>query len=519
MHPYQHALAHPDKFAFVVADTGETLTYRQLDELTNQGAHLFRKLGLKPGDRIGVMLKNSSAFPVAYWAGQRAGLIVALISTHLKPSEASYILENAQARLLITSAEVGETAQILARDHQQLVPALEHVISVGGEALAGAISWEDATAALPITPIADQISGFYMIYSSGTTGRPKGIVLKHEPGPIEQESVIEDASRRSLGNLEPLVTFNAAPLYHGAPLVSMITTLRCGGTAIFLQKFDAAAALRAIETWHVTFAQFVPTMFVRMLALPDAVRQSFDLSSLRRVHHAAAPCPQSVKRRMLDWFGPIIHEYYSGTEANGLCFISPEEWLRKPGSVGRAIQGKIHICNEHGEELPTGAEGLIYFESDRPFEYLNDAERTAAALHPQHPTWSTIGDIGRVDDDGYLFLTDRKDFTIISGGVNIYPRITEDTLIQHPAVADVAVIGVPDEEFGESVKAIVEPRDWAAASPELERELIDHCRALISRISCPRSIDFVRSLPRLPTGKLAKHELRKSYWGAQSVAQ
>jgi len=518
MHPYQHALTHPDRLAFVVADTGEKLTYRQLDELTNQGAHLFRKLGLRPGDRIGLLLKNSPAFPVAYWAGQRAGLIVTLLSTHLKPSEASYILANCRARVLITSADVGETAQVLARDHQELVAELEHVISVGQEPLAGAISWEEA-AAFPVTPISDQISGYYMIYSSGTTGRPKGIVLQHQPGPIEQESSIEETSRLSVGNLEPLVTFNAAPLYHGAPLVSMITTLRGGGTAVVLRKFDAVAALRAIETWRVTFAQFVPTMFVRMLALPDAVRKSFDLSSLRLVHHAAAPCPISVKRRMLDWFGPIIHEYYSGTEANGVCFISPEEWLRKPGSVGRAIFGKIHVCNEDGDELPTGSEGLIYFENDRPFEYLNDRERTVAALHPRHPTWSTIGDIGRIDDDGYLFLTDRRDFTIISGGVNIYPRITEDALIQHPAVADVAVIGVPDNDLGEAVKAIVEPKDWSAASPELERALIDHCRALISRTSCPRSVDFVRELPRLPTGKLAKHELRRPYWEARSDTQ
>jgi fatty-acyl-CoA synthase len=511
MHPYQHALKTPERLAFIVADTGEKLTYRQLDDLTNQGAHLFRQLGLKPGDRIGLLLKNCAAFPIVYWAGQRAGLIVTMISTHLKAAEARYILADCQARLLITSADVGETAEALARDRAQLAADLEHVISTGPEPLAGAMSWDEATSSLPVTPIADQVSGYSMIYSSGTTGRPKGIVLSHESGPIEQESRIEEASRLSLGNLEPLVTFNAAPLYHGAALVSMITTLRAGGTAVFLRKFDAAAALRAIEQWRVTFAQFVPTMFVRMLALPDAERESFDLSSLRRVHHAAAPCPISVKRRMLDWFGPIIHEYYSGTEANGLCFISSEEWLRKPGSVGRALQGTIHICDEDGKELPTGAEGLIYFENDRPFEYLNDPERTAAAIHRQHSSWSTIGDIGRVDEDGYLFLTDRRDFTIISGGVNIYPRATEDALIQHPSVADVAVIGVPDPEFGESVKAIVEPKDWSEASPELARALIDHCRTLISPLNCPRSVDFVRALPRLATGKLAKHELRKSY--------
>jgi long-chain acyl-CoA synthetase len=512
MHPYQHAQAHPDRLALVVADTGETLTYGELDAASNRGAQLFRQRGLKPGDTIGLMLKNGPAFPIAYWAAQRAGLMVAPLSTHLKPEEAAYILNDSGAKLLITAAEVGDTALAVASQRASLTPGLAAVFDVGTDVLPGAESWARATAAMPATPIPDQISGHYLVYSSGTTGRPKGVVLPFERGPIEAESATEQLVRGRLQAFDPLVTFNAAPLYHAAPLVSCIMSHRLGGLAVVLKTFNAVETLKAIETWRVTYAQFVPTMFVRLLALSDEARTAFDLSSLKQVVHAAAPCSVDVKRRMLDWFGPIIHEYYSGSEANGQCAITPEEWLRKPGSVGRAVWGELHICDENGDELPPGREGLIYFESPRAFEYLNDPGKTAKARHPSHPTWSALGDIGRVDEDGYLFLTDRKDFMIISGGVNIYPQAIEDVLMLHPKVADVAVIGVPNAEFGEEVKAVVQPVDWNEAGEALARELIAFCRERVSNVSRPRSVDFVRQLPRLPTGKLAKHEVRRPYW-------
>jgi long-chain acyl-CoA synthetase len=286
---------------------------------------------------------------------------------------------------------------------------------------------------------------------------------------------------------------------------------------VVLDRFDAVQALRAIETWKVTSAQLVPTMFVRMLALPESEREAFNLSSLTRVSHAAAPCPISVKRRMLDWLGPIIYESYSGSEANGQCAISPEEWLRKPGSVGRAVWGVLHICDEAGRDLPSGEAGLVYFEGAQSFEYRNDDAKTSKSRHPIHPGWSTLGDIGYVDDEGYLFLRDRKDFMIISGGVNIYPQASEDLLIGHPKVFDAAVIGVPNEAFGEEVKAIVQLNDRADATEETKAELITYCRHHISKLSCPRSVDFVRELPRLPTGKLAKYEIRRSYWPADSA--
>jgi acyl-CoA synthetase (AMP-forming)/AMP-acid ligase II len=253
-------------------------------------------------------------------------------------------------------------------------------------------------------------------------------------------------------------------------------------------------------------------MFLRLLALPPEVRAAYDLSSLRRILHNAAPCPIEAKRQMIDWLGPILHEGYSGSEANGNTYITSEEWLQKPGSVGRAAWGELHICDERGEELPAGQSGLIYFAGPAPAEYRNDPEKTARSRNPRHPSWSTLGDIGFVDADGYLFLLDRKDFMIISGGVNIYPQAVENLLIQHPKIADVAVIGVPNADFGEEVKAVVQPKDWSEAGPSLEAELIAYCVEHVSRITCPRSVDFARDLPRLPTGKLAKHEVRRRYW-------
>jgi fatty-acyl-CoA synthase len=501
----------------VVADTGQRLTYGELEDASNRAAHLFRSLGLKPGDRVGMLLRNCVEFAVIYWAVQRSGLIANVLSTHLKPQEAAYILADSGARVLITAADVGETAEALAGRRAELVPGLETVFSVGDEPLAGAQSFEAALELMPATRLADERAGFYLIYSSGTTGRPKGIMVPFDSGPIEELS----PSERGIGAylaFDPLVTFNGGPLYHGAPLSSMMMTQRAGGTAVVLRKFDALQTLKAIQDWRVAYAQFVPTMFVRMLALPDEVRNSFDLSSLKYVVHAAAPCPVEIKQRMIDWLGPIIYEYYGSSENLGGTFITSEEWLKRPGSVGRCATGPLHVCDEDGRVLPPNSEGLIYFEvpPERQFSYLNDPEKTRKARHPAQPNWYTAGDIGRLDEEGYLFLTDRKDFMIISGGVNIYPQAVEDALIVHPKVLDAAVIGVPNAEFGEEVKAIVQPKDWADAGEALERELIAWCRSRISAVSCPRSVDFVRELPRLASGKIAKHELRRGYLPASA---
>lgn len=308
------------------------------------------------------------------------------------------------------------------------------------------------------------------------------------------------------------VYLSPAPVYHAAPLRWCGVFHALGATVVMMEKFDAEAALSAIEHYRVTATQMVPTMFVRMLKLPDEVRESYDVTSLKVAVHAAAPCPPDVKRQMISWWGPIIHEYYSSTEGNGVTFIDTEQWLRKPGSVGRSALGTIHICDDDGNELKNGEVGLVYFEREElPFEYHNDPEKTRSAQHPRHPTWTTIGDVGYVDDEGYLFLTDRKSFMIISGGVNIYPQEIEDVLVLHPGVHDVAVVGVPDSEMGEQVKAVVTSANGVEPGPDVERELIEHVRARVAHYKAPRSVDFVDELPRTSTGKLVKHKLRERY--------
>lgn len=518
-HPSHHARTTPDALALVVADTGETLTYRQLDQGSNRVAHLLRAHGIAPGDRIGVMMRNSPAFAQVYWGATRCGAMVTLLSTHLKPDEAAYILGDAGARLLVLSASIGETPRALAADRATLIPGVEAVFFADDEPIAGAQSLAEALATMPAEPVADEISGFHMIYSSGTTGRPKGIVVPFTPGPIDEFNVME--GRLPLyDQLKPLVSLNVGPLYHGAPLSGMICAQRLGGTFVTQRKFDAEGVIAAIDRWRVNIAQFVPTMFVRMLALPDDVRARYDVSSLKMAIHAAAPCPVEIKRRMIEWWGPILFEYYGSTEGVGATAITSDEWLRKPGSVGRTSLGPIHICDEAGRELPPGESGLIYFQAlpGRGLNYLNDPAKTRGASHPDHADWLTVGDIGRLDEDGYLFLTDRKDFMIISGGVNIYPQAIEDCLIVHPKVLDVAVIGVAHPEMGEEVKAVVQPRDWADAGPALEADLREWCAGRISRVTQPRSYEFVPDLPRLPSGKLAKHELRKLYGNPVAIA-
>lgn len=518
-HPSCHARTQPDQPALIIADTGEVLTYRQLDERSNRFAQYLRSVGLRPGDRIGVMMRNSVEFPVVYWGATRCGVFVTMLSTHLKPAEAAYILGDSGSKLLVLSASLGEVPRTLAAERKTLIPGVQTIFYADDEPISGAQPLGEALAAMPAEPVADEISGFHMIYSSGTTGRPKGIVLPFTPGPIDEFNALEGLMP-AYHEFKPLIYLNVGPLYHGAPLSCMIVSQRLGGTFVTQRKFDAEGVLAAIEKWRVNAAQFVPTMFVRMLALSEKTRASYDLSSLRLVIHAAAPCPMPIKQQMIEWFGPIILEYYGSTEGVGATAITSEEWLRKPGSVGRSSLGPIHICDEHGRELPPGEPGVIWFEAlpGRGLNYLNDVAKTRAGTHPLHDNWFTVGDIGKLDEDGYLFLTDRKDFMIISGGVNIYPQAIEDCLIMHPKVLDVAVIGVANPEYGEEVKAIIQPKNWADAGPELEQDMREWVRDKISRVTWPRSYEFVEELPRIPSGKLAKHELRRLYGNPVSVA-
>ncbi|MCU1367970.1 MAG: putative fatty-acid--CoA ligase, partial [Ilumatobacteraceae bacterium] len=359
-------------------------------------------------------------------------------------------------------------------------------------------------------PVADECEGDFMLYSSGTTGRPKGIRRAMTFPPLGQPLRGVTPMLQGLGLHAGSVYLTPAPLYHAAPLAWSMGAQRLGATVVVMEHFDAEACLDLIDRHDITHGQFVPTMFVRMLKLADDVRAGHDLSSLVAVVHAAAPCPVDVKRAMIDWWGPIVNEYYSSTEGAGITWITSAEWLERPGSVGRAIAGQPVILDDDGRELPNGEIGTVWFRGGMTFEYHNDPLKTAEAQDGSGR--ATVGDVGYLDDDGYLFLTDRKAFMIISGGVNIYPQEAENVLISHPKVFDVGVIGVPDTEMGETVKAVVQPVRWTDAGPELEAELLAHCREHLAAFKCPRSIDFDRELPRLDTGKLYKKELRARYW-------
>ncbi len=510
VHPRFHAQATPDKPAIIMAASGETLTYGMLEARANQGAHYLRSLGIKAGDCIAAWLPNGLVYVEVYWAAQRAGLFVTPVSTKLKPAEAAYIMADCQARLLVTSSAVEEVTSFLAGNRAEC-PQLTTIIT-DAATIPGFGTWSDAIAAFPETPIADESAGFHMVYSSGTTGRPKGIKQELSGAPATEPHLFAERLSRRYGITDKSVLLSPAPFYHTAPLAYANGAARLGATVVMMERFDARAALDYIERYKVSFSQMVPTMFHRMLELPQAVRDSYDLSSLNCIVHAAAPCPVPVKRAMMDWLGPIIYEYYGGSEGNGSTFITPGEWLSHPGSVGKADWGVVHICDEDGNELPAGQDGVVYFEGGWDFAYLGDPEKTRDSRNPLHPGWSALGDIGHVDGEGYLYLTDRRSYMIITGGVNVYPQEVENLLAVHPKVADVAVIGVPSETMGEEVKAVVRPRDWADAGDALAEELIAWCRDQLSHVKCPRSVDFLEALPRHETGKLYKRELRDKYW-------
>jgi long-chain acyl-CoA synthetase len=501
MHPYHHARTQPDKPACIIASSGEVVTYRRLDERSNQGAHLFRSLGLKRGDVIAVCMENHPRYLEIAWAAQRCGLYLVCLSTKLTIAEAQYILDDCGARLFISSTTMAKAGIPL-----QATPPLYMVDGQRDDSA----SWELATARLPTTPIADESSGTDMLYSSGTTGRPKGIKPLLLAEPIDTPRILTQLAQKLWGLNADTVYLSPAPLYHAAPLRWCMTVQQLGGTVVQMDSFDAEIALALIERYRVTCAQWVPTHFVRMLRLPPAVRARYDVSSLRAAVHAAAPCPVEIKEKMLDWWGPVIFEYYAGTEGNGMTAIAPAEWLKRKGSVGRAVYGEIKVCDDTGEEVAAGTEGTIYFAGARPFEYHNAPEKTQESRN-RHG-WSTLGDIGHVDAQGYLFLTDRKAFMIISGGVNIYPQEIENLLITHPSVMDVAVVSAPDAEMGEKVVAVIQPVDFAAAGPALAAELMAFARARLSHVKVPRLIEFTRELPRYANGKLYKRLLRDQYW-------
>ena len=510
MHPRIYAKSHADKAALTMDGTGRTVTYGELESLANQGAQFLRKSGIENGDVIALWAPNSIEFMTVYWAAQRAGVYICPLPTHLSVEDADYILKDCGAKMLILSSAIA-SANAFISEHQSASADPLQICSLHTES-SGLPQWEACLEDMPDTPIADEQAGWHLIYSSGTTGRPKGVKLPFIGGPVVEDNVWAKRYESTYGLTDKSVFLTCAPLYHAAPMLFASNVMRRGAGVVIMKKFDAEKTLAAIQNHRITMSQMVPTMFIRMLNLPEATRLSYDVSSLEIVAHAAAPCPIEIKYKMLDWFGDIIDEYYAGSESNGATLINSAEWRKKPGSVGRSKNAVVRICSEAGDELPAGDIGTIYFDGGYEFEYLNDPEKTRAARNPKHPTWTTLGDIGYLDEDGYLFLTDRKHFVIISGGVNIYPQEAENTLIQHPKVQDVAVFGIPNSDMGEEVKAVVQPMDWKDVGASFEAELIAYCRSKLTHYKCPKSIDFEEQLPRHDNGKLYKKQLRAKYW-------
>jgi long-chain acyl-CoA synthetase len=493
-----------------MATTGETVSFRELNERSNQVANLFQARGLKHGDSIAIFLENHVRYLEVAWAAQRSGLYFTAVNSHLTPDEAGYIVDDCGAKIVVSSPRLAA----VAREVAPLTPRVESHLMVD-DVIDGWESYEKAVAAQPTSPVPDECEGDFMLYSSGTTGRPKGIRRELTLAPLGQGIPGATGLATLLGIGDDAVYLSPAPLYHSAPLAWCMGCHRLGATAVVMERFDPEFALQLIERHHITHSQWVPTMFVRMLKLPPEVRERYDLSSLQSAVHAAAPCPVETKRQMIEWWGPIISEYYSATEGMGATFITSEEWLAHPGSVGRSILGEPKIIDDEGNEVPVGEPGVVWFLSGNQFKYHNDPEKTAEARHADG--LATVGDIGYLDDEGYLYLTDRKTFMIVSGGVNIYPQEAENLLVTHPKVLDAAVIGVPNDDLGEEVKAVIQPVDWSAAGPDLEQELIAFCKEHLASYKCPRTVDFEKELPRLDTGKLYKRVLRDRYWEGKTT--
>jgi len=509
LHPGTWAERAPDKPAVILVDKdGETqsVTYRELEDIANRLSQLFHAAGLRPGDHIAFCMENRVEYLPILWGAHYAGLYYTAISSRLTNDELAYILEDSGSRAFLTSPYMAESVSGMGA----ALDAMEIKLCVGGP-VDGFDDFEEAIAKFPNEPLANRVEGQPMLYSSGTTGRPKGVKPAMTGDPLGKGEGLTAMLAGLFGASDEAMYLSPAPLYHAAPLRYCTQFLRLGATIVSLERFDAEAALAAIDRFGITHSQWVPTMFVRMLKLDPATRAKYDTSSIKVAVHAAAPCPIPIKEQMIEWWGPTIHEYYAGTEGNGFCYAAPQDWLTHKGTVGKPLGCEVHIVDDEGNEVAQGEEGGVYFgNSAGEFEYHNDPAKTADARLANG--WSTLGDIGKLDEDGFLYLTDRKSNMIISGGVNIYPQEAENALTVHPKVTDVAVFGVPNADFGEEVKAVVQLADPSQAGPETERELIVYCREHLADVKCPRSIDFRDELPRHPTGKLYKRLLKDEYW-------
>ena len=505
--PLQPVNVDPEKVAFQMCESGEQVTYAQLNNRANQVAHLISDLGILPGDHVAVLMNNCRELMELCFGLDRSGVYYTLISTRLTTDEMAYIVQDCGARLFVYSSAL----ELADKDLFSKLPNTLNCMRVGPSVEQWKHKdWTAECSKMPTSANAQALQGGDMLYSSGTTGRPKGVLWPLPKTAAGQHTMLVKLLAPLFGYDADCHYLSTAPLYHAAPLRHSMTVIKLGGTVTVMERFDALLALQTIERCRITHSQWVPTMFVRLLKLDKPVREKFDLSSMKMAVHAAAPCPVDVKEQMIGWWGPIVHEYYAGTENNGFCSITPNEWLQHKGSVGRASQGKLHICDEEGMPLELGQTGAVYFSEGPQFTYHNDSVSTEQTRNSLG--WTTLGDIGYLDEEGYLYLVDRKAFMIISGGVNIYPQEIENVLLQHPKVMDAAVVGVPSSDWGEEVKAVVQPVDPLDVGPVLAAELQAFCREKLADFKCPRSIDFDLELPRLPTGKLYKKLVKKRYW-------
>jgi len=509
MYPGKHAVDRGDQAALIMEPSGRKMTFAEFDANANRLAHLFRQAGLRRGDHVAILMENNLRYCEVMSGAERTGLYYTCVNSFLTAPEVAYIVDDCDAKVLVTSVAKSDVAITAA----SLTPQVSMFLCVDATAQIGPfLPYDAALSSFPPTPVSDEQLGAAMLYSSGTTGRPKGILRPLPDFHPREQLPVMTFTQQLLGMREGMVYLSPAPTYHSAPQASIATALRLGSTCVIMERFDAELFLQLVERHKVTHSNMVPTMFNRLLKLPEEVRTHYDVSSLEAVAHSAAPCPVPVKRAMIAWWGPILREYYGSTEANGFTFCDSEEWLEHPGTVGRAIYGTLLILDENEEPVEPGVVGTIWFEGATNFDYYKDEGKTAEARDPTGQR-STVGDVGYLDEDGYLYLTDRKMYMIISGGVNIYPQEVENLLVTHPKVFDAAVFGVPNADLGEEVKAAIQLVYPHSASPDLEREIVQFCRDNLAHYKCPRSVDFELELPRLPTGKLYKRVLRDRYWG------